>query len=395
MKKIYKNLLACLLISSSLGILNAQLIISEPFDYPAGNIKGGNGGTGFATAWSSTTTDAATAIGVDGAATITAGSINATNGTGNKGKFCIQAGKSTRWDRKFAANTLDGADGTVYWMSFWYKNTLSDTFSTTKGSAAQLILMGTPNDAAATEQRLGFGKTSNINTENIMTVFTRASPAGCGAANWGQAVKKSSTGTYFVLVKITKGEYTLGTPAAKFDGIRTWLFAAPPASEADFTTRALGDLTQLDSLTSAALPIQTKLLRADNNSNTTCVRGGVSGIRIRVEGGSETNFCPEFDEFRLGTTFASVTSKTSSVDDAAKLSAQIAPNPTKTNLYITLEEDAKKASVSVFDMLGRSVLSNKFSGIQSELNVENLIKGMYFINIQADGKTITQKFVKE
>jgi hypothetical protein len=393
MMRIYKKLFTCLLLAGSFGVSNAQLIISEPFDYPSGNIAGRNGGTGFASGWSKTTTDAANLIGVDEAATIQSGSIS--SGTGNKAKFCIQAGKSTRWDRRFAANTLDGADGTVYWLSFWYKNTLSDTFSTTKGNAAQLILMGTPNDAVATEQRLGFGKTSNINTANIMSIFTRAAPAGCVAQNWGQAVAKSSTGTYFILVKITKGEYTSGTPAVKFDGIRTWVLSGLPASEADFASRPLGDLTQLDSLTSAPVAVQTKLLRADNNSNTTCVRGGVSGIRIRVEGGSETNFCPEFDEFRLGTTFASVTSRPVGTKEIAKLSAQITPNPAKNNLYIALGEEANSASVSVFDVLGRNVISNKFSGAQMELNIEGLLKGLYFIEIKADGKTTTQKFVKE
>jgi hypothetical protein len=404
MKKIYKNLFACLLTSSTLGILNAQLIISEPFDYPAGNIAGKNGGTGFSTAWAKTTTDAATAIGEDNAATITAGNIGAT-GTGNKGKFCTQVGKSTRWDRKFTSPTLDGADGQVYWISFWYNNTLSEAEST-PGIAGQLIFMNDPNTSVGTDQRLGFGKTSNIAGVNRFTVFSRASPVattGCEARNWGHfptANSKSSTGKYFVLVKITKGEYeeTLAgaTTPVKFDGVRTWLFDAPPATEASFATaRPIGDLTDTTNLTTAS-PVKTRVLRADNTGGN-CVKGGVTGLRIRAEVGNATNavYCPEFDEIRIGRTFANVTSTPSAADDLEKLSAQITPNPAKTNLYITLEEDAKKASVSVFDMLGRSVLSNKFNGIQSELNVESLIKGMYFINIQADGKTITQKFIKD
>jgi Secretion system C-terminal sorting domain len=404
MKKIYKNLLACLLISSSLSVLNAQLIISEPFDYPVGNVAGKNGGTGFSTAWSSTGTDAATAIGVDDAATITAGSIG-TSGKGNKGKFCTQVGKSTRWDRKFTSPTLDGADGQVYWISFWYNNTLSEAESVWS-IAGQLIFMNDPNSSVATDQRLGFGKTSNLNGVNKFTVFTRASPVattGCAAKNWGDfpvANSKSSTGKYFVLVKITKGEYDEiippATTASKFDGLRTWIFDTPPATEASFiTSRPIGDLTDTTNATTAS-PIKTRVLRADNTGGN-CVKGGVTGFRIRAEVGGAANavHCPEFDEIRIGRTFADVTSNTSAADDLAKLSAQIAPNPAKTNLYITLDEEAKKASVSVYDMLGRSVITNKFSGIQSELNVESLIKGMYFINVQADGKTITEKFVKE
>jgi Secretion system C-terminal sorting domain len=405
MNKIYKNLLACLLIFSSLGILNAQLIISEPFDYPAGNVAGKNGGTGFSTAWSSTGTDAATSIGDDAAATITAGSIGA-NGKGNKGKFCTQVGKSTRWDRKFTSPTLDGADGQVYWISFWYNNTLSEAEST-PGIAGQLIFMNDPNTSVVTDQRLGFGKTSNIAGVNKFTIFSRASPVattGCEARNFGHfptATSKSSTGKYFVLVKITKGEYdeilAPATTTVKFDGIRTWLFDAPPATEASFTTaRPIGDLTDTITNATTVSPVKSRVLRADNTGGN-CVKGGVTGFRIRAEVGNATNavYCPEFDEIRIGRTFADVASGTSAADDLEKLSAQITPNPAKTNLYITLDEEAKKASVVVYDMLGRNVITNKFSGIQSELNVESLMKGMYFINIQADGKTITQKFVKE
>jgi Secretion system C-terminal sorting domain len=407
MKKNYKNLFVFLLISSSLSILNAQLIISEPFDYPAGNVAGKNGGIGFSTAWSSTGTDAATSIGVDDAATITAGSIGA-SGKGNKGKFCTQVGKSTRWDRKFTSPTLDGADGQVYWISFWYNNTLSEAESA-PGIAGQLIFMNDPNSSVGTDQRLGFGKTSNFPNLNLngFTVFSRASPVAttsCEARNWGhfpEAKRKSSTGKYFILVKITKGEYdeTLAgaTTPVKFDGIRTWLFDAPPATEASFTTaRPIGDLTDTITNATTVSPVKTRILRADNTGGN-CVKGGVTGLRVRVEIGSATSalYCPEFDEIRIGRTFADVASNTSAADDLEKLSAQITPNPAKTNLYITLEEDAKKANVVVYDMLGRNVITNKFSGIQSELSIESLIKGMYFINIQADGKTITQKFVKE
>jgi Secretion system C-terminal sorting domain len=410
MMKNYKNLLAFLFMAVSLSIVNAQLIISEPFDYPAGNVAGKNGGTGFSTAWSSTGTSAATFIGSDDAATITAGSIGAT-GKGNKGKFCTQVDKNTRWDRKFASPTLDGADGQVYWISFWYNNTLSEAESVF-GIAGQLIFMNDPNSAIDADQRLGFGKTSNFPNLSLngFTVFSRASPSGtmaapaCAARNWGhfpEANRKSSTGKYFVLVKITKGEFTETPPgetaAVKFDGVRTWLFDAPPATETAFTTaRPIGDLTDTVTNATTVAPVKTRVLRADNTAGN-CVKGGVTGLRIRVERGGANSalYCPEFDEIRIGRTFADVTSTTSSADDLVKLSAQITPNPAKTNLFISLDEDAKKASVSVFDMLGRSVLSNKFTGSQAEINVESLMKGMYFINIQADGKTITQKFVKE
>ena len=398
MEKLYKFLFTVLLTGASFGISNAQLIFSEPFDYPTGNLQAKNGGTGFTTPWSRATTDADASIGDDltnDKATIQSGSISGANGIGNKAKFCVQSGKSTRLDRTLTANTLDGADGSVYWLGFWYNNSLSDTTTSTQGTAAQLLLMGTANNATATEMRLGFGKTSNIANVNYFTAFTRASPTGCAAQNWGGNMSFSSSGTYYVLVKITKGEFDIGTPATKFDGIRVWLMTAPPANEAALAAKPNGDLTPLNATTMVPEPIQTKVLRADNTANTTCVRSGIQGIRIRVEGGTNTAFCPEFDEIRLGRTLADITAKRTDIDEQHQLMAQITPNPVKDNLMITLDsETTQETKISVCDMLGRTVLSSTFSGHQSELNVSNLLKGMYFINLQTAGKTATQKFIK-
>jgi Secretion system C-terminal sorting domain len=396
MKKFYKTLFSVFLVVSAISISTAQLIFSEPFDYPTGNLQAKNGGTGFTTAWSRATTDADASIGDDltnNRATVQTGSISAANGIGNRGKFCIQSGKSTRLDRSLAANTLDGADGSVYWMGFWYNNNLGDT--TTYGTAGQLLLMGTANNATLTEMRLGFGKTSNIANVNYFTAFTRASPTGCAAQNWGANMTFSSTGTYYVLVKITKGEFDIGTPATKFDGIRVWLLTAPPANEAALAAKPNGDLTPLNATTMVPEPIQTKVLRADNNSNTTCVRSGVQGIRIRVEGGTNAAFCPEFDEIRLGRTLADITARRTDIDEESRLMAQITPNPVSNNFNIILDKEAAQTTkISVSDMLGRTVLSATMSGDQAELNVSNLLKGMYFINLQSGAKTATQKFVK-
>jgi hypothetical protein len=394
MKKHYNFLLIALFFSAISA--NAQLIFSEPFDYPTGNLQNANGGKGFSTAWSRATTDAAASIGDDATndkATVQTGSISGNFGTGNKVKFCVQNGKSTRLDRSLSANTLDGPDGSVYWMSFWYNNALNDT--TIYGTAGQLQLMGSANNATATEMRLGFGKTSNLTGVNYFTAFTRASPSGCAAQNWGQNMMFSSAGTYFVLVKITKGEFDIGTPSAKFDGVRVWLMSAPPANEAALASKPNGDLAPLNATTMVPEPIQTKVLRADNTSNTTCVRSGVQGLRIRIEGGTNAAFCPEFDEIRMGRTLADILGKTVDVKEADILTAQIAPNPVKNNLTITLETATENTKVSVSDMLGRTVLSSQFSGNQTDLNVSNLLKGMYFVHLKSAGKSVTQKFVKE
>jgi hypothetical protein len=87
--------------------------------------------------------------------------------------------------------------------------------------------------------------------------------------------------------------------------------------------------------------------------------------------------------------------KVVSVSQNSKLNVKIAPNPAKDVVNISLDKESEKNFVTVYDVVGRSVATAQFSGNQSELNVSNLIKGIYFINVQTDGKTVTQKFFKE
>jgi hypothetical protein len=154
-------------------------------------------------------------------------------------------------------------------------------------------------------------------------------------------------------------------------------------------------LTPLNATTMAPEAIQTRVLRSDNTANNSCVRNGIQGIRLRVEGGINTNFCPEFDEIKLGTTFASVTSLTNSVKIIAPLIAHISPNPVKENLTISLTEAASPTKILVHDILGHLVLSSTFYGLETIVNVSNLVQGMYIMTLQNEDKMSVQKFVKE
>jgi hypothetical protein len=297
----------------------AQSIINEPFNYTVGqSLQGQNGGTGFTTGWDKTGTDVSTSIGQDANATILSGSINPTYGTGNRLQICIEPGKTARFDRTFPVTF--NTDGQTYWVGFWYRSS-SVADNTTYGIAGQLIFMNSANSTTATDQRLGFGKTSNFTGAsgvNSMTTFTRASSGGCAAQNWpgsataATALNLPSNATYYVLVKIIKKEFVdfnIGSVAApvlaNLDGIRVWFLSQPPSGSGDaiFTNKPFGDIFSTDAITSTTVPIQTRLLRggADNTGNTTCKKDGVNGIRFRAEGGSATNtFCAEFDEIRVG-----------------------------------------------------------------------------------------------
>ncbi len=76
------------------------------------------------------------------------------------------------------------------------------------------------------------------------------------------------------------------------------------------------------------------------------------------------------------------------------------PNPTSGELYIELSLDqAIELEIQLIDMLGRSQLSQQnqlAAGDQKlQLNLNNLSRGVYFLNLKADNQIISQKVVVE
>ena len=68
------------------------------------------------------------------------------------------------------------------------------------------------------------------------------------------------------------------------------------------------------------------------------------------------------------------------------------PNPN--NGQFKLELPSEECNVTVFNRLGQVVYQAKASG-STNLNLQHLVNGMYFINVRSDQYNSTQKFVKE
>jgi hypothetical protein len=314
MKKIYifKTLLC--VVFFGIKVSNAQLVFSEEFNYPNGSFEGSNSGTGFSTAWSNVNT------GNNGANTLAQIS-------GNKLQVSLPASTTTtvRYDRTIPL-TLDGTASTQeYWIGFWLRIPAVNLSTTTYGVTAQLILMRDAySPTTATDMRLGYGKTSNFttgaNTANALTQFTRCASAINWPTGWNTAttdekniigLSTSTDNLKYILVKIKKGEF-LNTKMASttnpnpnavsnFDGYRYWIMSAPPSGPTDpiFTSQPNGTVFTLDAETGITFPIQSRVLRGDGG--TTCVKDGITGIRIRVEGNpGATPFFAEFDDIKMG-----------------------------------------------------------------------------------------------
>ena len=68
------------------------------------------------------------------------------------------------------------------------------------------------------------------------------------------------------------------------------------------------------------------------------------------------------------------------------------PNPAREQVSFTLESDAQ---VSIFDMTGRKVSETECKAGQAQLDVNELVNGVYFVNFRfVDGTSAVSKFVK-
>ena len=83
---------------------------------------------------------------------------------------------------------------------------------------------------------------------------------------------------------------------------------------------------------------------------------------------------------------------TEGVDDNIRPVISFYPNPANEQVSFMLDDDAQ---VSVFDMTGRKVSEANMAAGQAQLNVSELVDGVYFVNVRyANGTTAVTKFVK-
>jgi len=82
-------------------------------------------------------------------------------------------------------------------------------------------------------------------------------------------------------------------------------------------------------------------------------------------------------------------------DMGSKLQPSVSPNPTNGQIVINLGATYKAVEVSVLEINGRSVITNKYNYTSTITNdLSGLATGMYFLQIKADGQTTMVKVTK-
>lgn len=84
---------------------------------------------------------------------------------------------------------------------------------------------------------------------------------------------------------------------------------------------------------------------------------------------------------------------TAGLEDLGQFNFSYYPNPSK--YFIGLSAVSKIENVEVFGLLGKKVLSEKFNSNNGTVDVSNLAKGMYIMNVTIDGIKGSYKIVVE
>ena len=77
-----------------------------------------------------------------------------------------------------------------------------------------------------------------------------------------------------------------------------------------------------------------------------------------------------------------------------ELISQIYPNPATTRLTVDLNE-ADKANVTIYNILGQAVIEETLHGISNSINIAELSSGLYFVKVTQNGRSHTVKISKE
>jgi len=250
--------------------------------------------------------------------------------------------------------------------------------------------------------------TANPNDANVFSFVTGSLVCNLNfaATDYSNAViDVTPNATAFVPLTITGG-YSIGDINVNVDITHTWI----------------GDITvSLQGPASIGSPIITLLdIPCGNNQNINCKMdddGGIaacsgipaiSGSIIPVDNLSSLNALPADGEWILrvldhnnedGGTINNFSIDLCRVEAALGIgtnpiaNSSIYPNPTKGTVNISIPALIDKATINLFDIQGRKILSKETNQVNTSFGIENLQDGIYLVNIENEEGSITKKII--
>ncbi|MCF6131547.1 S8 family serine peptidase [Flavobacterium wongokense] len=208
-----------------------------------------------------------------------------------------------------------------------------------------------------------------------------------------------------VPVTVTGG-YTIGDLNVSMDITHTWI----------------GDITvTLQGPAAIGSPIITLLdipcgdfqnincIMDDDGSALGCAGNpAVSGTVMPVDPLSSLNTLPADGEWTLrvfdhnnedGGTINSFSINLCSVENALSvvtnpfLNSSVYPNPTKGIVNVSIPGLAETATIKLFDLQGRQILSKETNQVHTSFGIDNLQDGIYLVNIENEQASVTKKII--
>ena len=84
-----------------------------------------------------------------------------------------------------------------------------------------------------------------------------------------------------------------------------------------------------------------------------------------------------------------------SLNNVSKADFSIYPNPSVSELNITMNQADSKTNVTVYNILGKQILSQQLTGFTSKINISQWNVGVYLVKVTNDSGTQTKRFVKQ
>ena len=146
-----------------------------------------------------------------------------------------------------------------------------------------------------------------------------------------------------------------------------WSYITIPISPSDFTVVA-------GSSTAASVLSNVSVIRILHNSSPSWL-------------GDYINTTLELDNITASTTL--------STKDDEMQSFSIYPNPGTSHLNINLPYQSSNTKVEVFNVLGKQIFSQVFSGLSTSINISKWNSGVYLIRLSNDEGNVTKRFIKQ
>ena len=84
--------------------------------------------------------------------------------------------------------------------------------------------------------------------------------------------------------------------------------------------------------------------------------------------------------------------QTASIDKLKKYDFSFGPNPTENHIYLSASKSIGK--VEVFNLVGQKSLSTDLHASKGALDISNLSRGIYIMNVAIDKNVGTYKLIK-